>query len=127
MKVYKLTSKHTELIYVGVTNRKYLCDRLSHHTYYFNHPDGNVRTADEIMKYGDYKIELIEICDDSVASKREKQLIQTLNCVNKMNRLTDEQIKKNKKTADANHYLKNKEKIKEQVKQYALKNKINQA
>ena len=59
-KIYKLTSIHTNEIYVGSTCYKYLCQRLRCHRYdYINNPEYNV-SCYKLFKLGDVKIELIE-------------------------------------------------------------------
>ena len=61
-KIYKLTSTHTEEIYVGSTCYKYLCDRLGVHKYqYINKPENKNTSSSKLFKLGDVNIELIEL------------------------------------------------------------------
>ena len=89
-KIYKITSIHTEECYVGSTTAKRLCQRLAEHKSkykrYLNGKDKGTYTAFKILKYGDYRIELIETypCNSKdELHKKEREYIKSLNCVNK--------------------------------------------
>ena len=91
-KIYKLTSIHTDKIYVGSTCYKYLCDRLSVHKYnYNNFPKSNL-SCHKLFKLGDVKIELVE---NYPCNSREELCIReqywiniSPNCVNINNAYT---------------------------------------
>ena len=74
IKIYKIIDNTNGNIYIGKTNQKYLSDRLSSHKY-----DKECMSR-EIIKNGDYKIELIEETDDE---SRERYWILNTECVNK--------------------------------------------
>jgi len=89
-KIYKISSIHTEKVYVGSTTKKYLLTRLGQHEYTYNYYlSGKITTyttSYDILKLGDYQIELIE--DYPCATKRELLLrerhwFDQLDCVNK--------------------------------------------
>jgi GIY-YIG catalytic domain len=97
-KIYKLTSIHTNEIYVGSTCYKYLSQRLKIHKYdYINKPEHNV-SCYKLFKLGDVKIELIENypCNSSQElCMREQYWLETLsNCVNMHNAYTSIEYKK---------------------------------
>jgi hypothetical protein len=88
-KIYKITSIHTDLIYVGSTTERLLCQRLrGHNKSYKQFLKGNVGniTSFELLKLGNCKIELIELfpcsCKDELIA-RESYWIRQLECVNK--------------------------------------------
>ena len=72
-KVYKITSPDTSKIYIGVTQKRLLCMRLSQHAHdyrrYLNNKHGYVSSY-EIIKTKNYKIELIE--EFTYNNKKEK-------------------------------------------------------
>ena len=89
-KIYKITSIHTDLVYIGSTTQL-LCKRLAGHVvHYKRYLNGKFRrvTSFEIIKLGDYKIELVEKypCNDKEELlAREGEVIKnTPNCVNKI-------------------------------------------
>ena len=98
-KIYKLTSTHTDQIYVGSTCYKYLCNRLSLHKHqYINRPNKNNTSSLKLFKLGDVKIELIELypCDSwKELNQREQYWLETLpNCINIRKAYTSDEYKK---------------------------------
>jgi hypothetical protein len=79
-KIYKIWSPQTELIYIGSTTQKYLCQRLTNHIVDYNNYNKNKKkfiSSFHIIKYGDYKIELLETfeCNNKEElNKREGEL-----------------------------------------------------
>lgn len=91
-KIYKLTSEHTEKIYIGSTCERLLCMRLAkhrnNHKRFLNNIIRGKSTASKILELGPVKIELIEYfpCNSSLELKnRERHYIELHreNCVNK--------------------------------------------
>ena len=74
IKIYKIIDNTNGNVYIGKTKQKYLSDRLSSHKY-----DKECMSR-EIIKNGDYKIELIEETEDET---RERYWIENTECVNK--------------------------------------------
>jgi hypothetical protein len=74
LKIYKIIDNTNGNIYIGKTKRKYLCERLAQHKY------RQSCMSREIIKNGDYKIELIEETHDD---SRERYWIEHTECVNK--------------------------------------------
>jgi hypothetical protein len=110
-KIYIIRSHNTDLVYIGSTCEKYLSNRLGgHRTKYNRFLNGKYKykpTTFEILKLGDYYIELIEKypCNSKEElCRREGQIQREINCVNKRieNRTKKEWVE--------NH--------KEQIKQY---------
>jgi len=79
-KIYKIIDNTNDNIYIGITTKKYLCDRLAGHNYDYKKTRRNC-TSSEILKNNDYKIELIETTDDKT---RERYWIENSECVNKI-------------------------------------------
>jgi hypothetical protein len=81
-KIYKITSKQTDLCYIGSTTQP-LNIRMNKH----RQPD-NLTSAKEILKYGDAVIELVEeySCEtkEQLARKEADVIQRTSNCVNKI-------------------------------------------
>ena len=97
-KIYKLTSIHTNEIYVGSTIRKYLCHRLGEHKYeYKNKIDKNLSSS-KLFKLGNVKIELIELYPCNSKKElimREQYWIDSFpNCINTKNAYTSIEDKK---------------------------------
>lgn len=96
-KVYKLTSAHTDKIYVGGTAQYYLTSRLSQHRYAYEQwtkrgkPRSGNCTSYEMFEYGNVDIELLEQCKcegKHELKRKEQEWIEKLKdqCVN--NRVT---------------------------------------
>ena len=84
-KIYKLISAQTDDIYIGST-KNLLSERFERHKSNFKNKCKYI-SSDEILKYEDAKIELIE--NYSTTSKfflevRETELIEELKCVNRI-------------------------------------------
>ena len=88
-KVYKLTSPHTDKVYIGSTIQVLSYRLKMHQSKYkaFINGSGHYRSATEILKYSDVTIELIfegEFASIDELRKLEGNYIQDLdNCVNK--------------------------------------------
>ena len=80
IKIYKIIDNTNGNVYVGSTKQKYLCDRLSSHVYDFKTNNKRGSVSRDIIKNGDYKIQLIEETDDE---SRERYYIEHTECVNK--------------------------------------------
>ena len=123
-KIYKITSIHTDFVYNGSTNQKRLSSRKCGHISQYNrwiNNNSNYTSSFELIKLGDIDICLIEDfpCETKEQlHKRERYYIEnTINCINikKPSRPQEEYVKDYKD--------KNKEKIKEQSREYYLKTK----
>ena len=82
-KIYKIVCKQSGKIYIGSTRYK-LSDRLHNHIYDAKRRDD--LTSSEIIKGGNYEIQLIEdypCLDNKELCEREQYWIETLECVNK--------------------------------------------
>ncbi len=78
LKIYKIVDNTNGNIYIGKTEQKYLSSRLSIHRY--DYKTGIYCSSCEILKNGDYDIELIEETEDKT---RERYWILNTECVNK--------------------------------------------
>ena len=115
-KIYRIVGEDG-LTYIGSTINK-LYERLSSHKYHYKkYLDGeskNYLTSFEILKSGEYRIELVEefACDSrDELTAREGHYIRELDCVNKQ--IAGRTKKESKKEYEKN----NKEKISEWRKQ----------
>ena len=124
-KIYKLTSDQTSLIYIGSTV-KTLNKRLTNHICdYNNYLNGNKRcyiSSYEILKHGDYKIELIELypCDNKEElHEREQYYLDYYKdiIVNKIKAYTGIYTNLSKSEYKKQHYQLNREKILERKKE----------
>ena len=83
IKIYKLIDNTNGNVYVGSTKQKYLSSRLGTHRQDYKKAMNGKRhhlTSSQIIKNGDYKIQLIEETDDET---RERYWILNTECVNK--------------------------------------------
>lgn len=115
-KIYKIVCKNTGLIYIGSTTKKYLCDRLGQHKYLSINENKRKCACDEIIKNGNYYIELIELyaCNNrKELNIREQYYIDSIECINKNNAFKDKQ----------EYINENKEKQKQYMKEYYKQNK----
>ena len=78
-KIYKISSPHTDKIYIGSTTKKYLCSRIAEHTSYFNtwNKDNTKQYCSSFVLYqlGNVEYELIELynCNNKEElTKRER-------------------------------------------------------
>jgi hypothetical protein len=133
-KVYKIWSPSTEMVYIGSTTQG-LSMRLSSHVrdykLYLN-GEKNFISSFEIIKYGDYKIELIEKidceCREELCRAEGKFIRNTENCINMCiaGRTHQEWRQENKEKITEyrrQYYQDNKEKINEIHRQYYQENK----
>lgn len=78
IKIYKIIDNTNGNIYIGQTKQK-LYKRLNNHKQDFKR--GSTTISREIIKNGNYKIELIEETDDL---NKERYWIENTNCINKV-------------------------------------------
>ena len=108
LKIYRIVDNTNGNIYIGKTKKKYLCQRLAQHKYDYKNNEKACMSRD-IIKNGDYKIELIEETDDDT---RERYWVENSECINK-------QIPgRTKKESNKEWYENNREKNKQNCKQY---------
>lgn len=120
IKIYKIIDNTNGTIYIGKTTQT-LKKRLS------NHKNKKCCMSREIIKNGDYKIELIEETDDET---RERYWIENTECINKYipGRTSEEWNEDNKDKMIAykeKYYNNNKQLCKKRAKEY-YKNNIEQ-
>jgi hypothetical protein len=123
-KIYKIISKLTDKIYIGST-RQTLEDRLrSHNKDYTAYLKSNIgrTTAIELLKYGDYEIELIELypCESKTELERREGEIQ----------LENRNIIVNKNIAgrtSEEYYAEHKDRIAERNARYSIDNKVDRS
>lgn len=133
-KIYKIISANSNVIYIGATCKKYLCDRMANHVASFK--KGNTLcTSHQVLEHGDYTIILLENYPCNTKDElnaREQYYINLYNdtCVNKLNpgnKWTKEvQAEYNKKYRQENHdkileQRQNNEEYKEYQKEYSKK------
>ena len=123
-KIYQIVDNTNGNIYIGKTKQKYLSSRLGQHRHTTN-KNTNGCVSREIIKNGDYKIELIEETEDE---SRERYWIENRECINKVipGRTWKEWSEDNKEiiTEYKRQYRKkNKEYIKERDTNYYKNNK----
>ena len=75
LKIYRIVDNTNDNIYIGQTKQKYLCQRLAEHK---SHKNCSSR---EILKNGDYRMELIEETDDPT---RERYWVENTECINRI-------------------------------------------
>ena len=120
IKIYKIIDNTNGNVYVGKTTQKYLSNRISTHRYDYKTNNKNGSVSREIIKNGDYRVELIEETDDKT---RERYWIENTDCVNKIipGRTAKEWRKDNKesiKIKQAANHLRNRDKNLDKFKQY---------
>ena len=132
-KIYALRSYQTPEIWIGSTTEA-LSKRMTKHRM-FHYPGASWLIQDEVFKYGDCYIELIEKypCQGSEELvKRRNEIIREMDCLNKKKeeyKARNQEEKRVKKNIKANQYYReNKEKINQSRREYYRKNKekINQ-
>tara|TARA_R110000824_G_scaffold5554_3_gene25668 strand:- start:2758 stop:3153 length:396 start_codon:yes stop_codon:yes gene_type:complete len=79
-KIYKIVDNTNDNIYIGITRQKYLSDRLGSHVWDYKTQNKKGCVSRDIIKNGDYKIELIE---ETLDKSREKYWIENTECINK--------------------------------------------
>ena len=128
-KIYKIVDNINDNVYIGSTC-KTLKTRLSEHkSDYKRFLKGlynNVKSFD-VLKNGDYKIELLENCDIKTKQElleRERFYIENNDCLNKnIPGRTDKEYKQYQKEYKKDYYFNNKEKINDIHKEYREANK----
>jgi len=123
MKVYKIIDNTNGNVYIGKTKKKYLCNRLAEHKY--DYKINKPCMSRDIIKNGDYKIELIEETEDDT---RERYWIENTECINKIipgrNRKEYRENNKEKIKKYQSEYRKNnKEKLSQYTREYRKNNK----
>ena len=95
-KIYKITSKETDKVYVGSTEADELRKRMWWHKN--NMKAGATTTSKEILKYADAKIELIEECEPENKQAREQYWIDHFGplCVNQIRAEVKDQVTRSK-------------------------------
>jgi hypothetical protein len=131
--IYKISCNVSGLQYYGSTSQS-IKRRLQHHEKdYKRYVAGKTTftTSYDIIKNGDYKIELMEECNDENRNERESYYIRNFECVNKVipDRTNKERMdawlidnKEHKKENDIEYYQKNKEKCLEKSKEWYQNN-----
>ena len=114
MKIYKLTCKKTKHIYIGSSSKQYLSQSLQSLEYSFNTWINRgifYCIAFDIIKMGDYSIELLEECKTEEYRQRLQHHIDlNQGCINKR-RAYMKNILINRQTYDNKYREKNKEAI----------------
>ena len=80
-KIYKISTKNSDVCYIGLTKAKYLSIRLNQHRYAMR--KHQYCSSHEIIKFDDHQIELL----DTVLNKQdgidlEQEMINSHNCCN---------------------------------------------
>lgn len=131
-KIYKITSPHTNLVYIGSTTYPLLCQRLRGHVKNFRGwKQGRFHFVSSfiILELGDYQIELLERCpcvDKDELLAREQYHIREHQdvCCNRHRALsTEEEKKQEKKNDNAKYRANNKEAISQKKAEYYSNNK----
>jgi len=120
-KIYKIVCNKTNLVYIGSTVEKYLCNRLKGHRKHYNeflNGKNHYTSSFKILENGDYYIELVESYPCNSKDEllvRERYYFDNIECVNKFKPLiTDDEKKEYRKEYRQVH----KEKMKEYLKKY---------
>jgi hypothetical protein len=132
-KIYKLTSSHTDKVYIGSTTKS-LNDRFSAHKCHYKRwlkSQMDKITSYDLLQYTDVKIELIKEfpCETRTElEKEEGKLILENNCVNRYvagrtKKEYDDDNKDKYKIQRKEYRAVNKDKIKIQKKEYRAVNK----
>lgn len=132
-KIYKIQKIGGDSdIYIGSTTKQYLSQRLDTHRGHYKAYQANKRgltTSFNIFdKYGieNCEIVLLEACECKSKDellKRERHYIENNKCVNKLLPGRTKKEYRESTQCDSIYYQKNRERIKERVKQYADNNK----
>jgi hypothetical protein len=133
-KIYKIVCNITGKCYIGSTCCPKLSQRLSQHRQDFKAFLNGKRsyvTSYDILERGNYEITLLESfpCNNKEELlKREREYIETLECVNKLIPIRDIEEKKTLQRINTKEYCEeNKPKILENKKNYRIENKDNLA
>jgi hypothetical protein len=99
-KIYKLVCNVTGDVYIGSTYKKTLARRLSGHLKnykFYKKGCGTYTSSFEIIERGNYDIILVEEfpCETKdQLRKREREIIESVKCINLMNPYSSQQEKK---------------------------------
>ena len=122
VKIYKIISENTDLVYVGSTKQRWLCDRFSSHNVQFRRFNKGIDklwvSSFKVLEHGNCKCVLIEETD---LPNREQYWIKELNACNEKKLGLGKAgcpIKRKE------YSLKNKERKKAYLKQYREKKKL---
>ena len=132
-KIYKISSPHTDKIYIGSTAKKYLCNRIAEHTSYYKRwkADNTNQYCSSFVLYqlGNVEYELIELynCNNKEElRKRERYFMEQYSNfivnIKKANR-TKEEYKGQRRTCHEEWYKEHKEERIESMKKYNQANK----
>ncbi len=129
-KIYKIVCNTSGLVYIGSTTSALSYRLNKHKTHYTQFKTGKIKgqcTSFPLLEGGNVKIELIEMFPCETKQQllaQEGYHIKISECVNKLipGRLTEEKQELTKTYNDA-YYIKNKEAITTQTKEYREKNK----
>ena len=124
-KIYKITSIHTNNVYIGSTCVPLLCQRLQNHVYKYNSIRSGLSISYyrsfDIIKLGDYSIHLVETypCNtkDQLLAREAHYIETTSNCINK--NIPGRTMKE----WHAQNYVLNRQYFQEKQKQYYEQNK----
>lgn len=133
-KIYKIQRiGGNSKIYVGSTTKQYLSQRMdTHRHHYKEYQAGKRHLTTSFLLFDEYGIENCEIvlletvnCNSKdELLMREKHFYQTIDCVNKNSPFrSNDEIKQYQDEYNKDYYISNKEKIKQNVKNYADNNK----
>ena len=90
VRIYAIRNRTSDLVYVGSTRKRLLCDRMAEHQ--ADHKRGRGITSGLVTQCPTAYIELLEECDEGVRKERERWWIRnTPNCVNLQKLQTDEE------------------------------------
>ena len=118
-KIYKIVADETQNVYIGATNKKLLCQRMSHHRSALkNAMPGHLHdSANEILKYASAQIVLIELfpCNskDELIARKRFHIVNTPNCVNVNFRVTPEEKAVQVCEAGKRYHAKHRDELKE--------------
>jgi len=143
-KIYKITSEHTDKIYIGSTAEKYLSQRKAVHTALYKRWKADNKkqycASYELYKLGDVKYELLELynCNNKKELLERERYFMELNTgllINKNRTGISEEEKKNQHTLSSKkyyidnpekfkqYYIDNQEKLKQYQKEHRAKKK----
>ena len=126
--IYAIKSKLTDKIYIGSTVET-LAQRFSQHKTNARHKT-NACYSQEIIKYGDAEIELLEEIefndkDELLWKEREYMEIFKDQCINKNRAITtEEENKQRRREYHKEYYQQNKQRLKECQKEYYQRKKM---
>jgi hypothetical protein len=131
-KIYMIICNKTGIKYIGSTCKKYLSQRLCQHRCQYNRYQLGVLpsyySSFDVLKNGDYSIELIEsfACNNrDELHKREGEIMRSTQCVNRnIIGRPPEEIERSLKIYRRNYYTTNIEKVRNYSAEHAEENKV---